>query len=299
MLWRMLGADHPMEAHRVDSRGIQSRGASADAREGVESFLEKRQPVYPVQGQRGPARHLPRLRRARLPLTAPFDRRAAVTPATRCSGIPQVDRRCYRCLEQRTRRPRQFGRGRSGNTMSTMVMQQLTTGDVIEITGADGDVMTVLVLLATDDSLVLDPCNDETPFVVNVEGTRRVSAFRRRVDVRRRLRASTRSPEAVPLPASRGIPLAWAPWFTRRPRCFSGSAACRSSSTWSTRSMTACRPMACCCRCTRSARSHRSPSSPDPVPGPVLGRTADLHGRAWPSSIADATHALPRRTAGA
>lgn len=49
MLWRMLGADHPMAAHRVDSRGIQSRGASADAREGVESFLEKRQPVYPVK----------------------------------------------------------------------------------------------------------------------------------------------------------------------------------------------------------------------------------------------------------
>ncbi len=49
MLWRMLGADHPMEAHRVDSRGIQSRGASADSREGVESFLEKRQPAYPVK----------------------------------------------------------------------------------------------------------------------------------------------------------------------------------------------------------------------------------------------------------
>ena len=49
MLWRMLGADHPMEAHRVDSRGIQSRGASADSKEGVESFLEKRAPVYPVK----------------------------------------------------------------------------------------------------------------------------------------------------------------------------------------------------------------------------------------------------------
>ncbi len=42
MMWRMLGADHPMVAHRVDSRAIASRGASADAREGVTSFLEKR-----------------------------------------------------------------------------------------------------------------------------------------------------------------------------------------------------------------------------------------------------------------
>ncbi len=47
MLWRMLGADHPMAAHRVDSRAIQSRGASADAREGVESFLEKRSASFP------------------------------------------------------------------------------------------------------------------------------------------------------------------------------------------------------------------------------------------------------------
>jgi enoyl-CoA hydratase/carnithine racemase len=47
MLWRMLGADHPMAAHRVDSRAIQSRGASADAREGVESFLEKRPAAFP------------------------------------------------------------------------------------------------------------------------------------------------------------------------------------------------------------------------------------------------------------
>jgi enoyl-CoA hydratase/carnithine racemase len=47
MLWRMAGAAHPMEAHRVDSRAIQARGQSADAREGVGSFLEKRAPVYP------------------------------------------------------------------------------------------------------------------------------------------------------------------------------------------------------------------------------------------------------------
>ncbi len=47
LLWHMAGAAHPMAAHRIDSRAIQSRGQSADAREGVSSFLEKRQPVYP------------------------------------------------------------------------------------------------------------------------------------------------------------------------------------------------------------------------------------------------------------
>lgn len=47
MVWRMAGADHPMEAHKIDSRGIQARGQSADAREGVNSFLEKRPPVFP------------------------------------------------------------------------------------------------------------------------------------------------------------------------------------------------------------------------------------------------------------
>ncbi|MDX2235144.1 MAG: crotonase/enoyl-CoA hydratase family protein [Hyphomonadaceae bacterium] len=47
MLWRMLGADHPMEAHKVDSRAIFQRGKQADAKEGVMSFLEKRTPAYP------------------------------------------------------------------------------------------------------------------------------------------------------------------------------------------------------------------------------------------------------------
>jgi enoyl-CoA hydratase/carnithine racemase len=49
MLWRMLGASHPMAAHMVDSRAIAARGASADAREGVVSFLEKRAAVFPVR----------------------------------------------------------------------------------------------------------------------------------------------------------------------------------------------------------------------------------------------------------
>jgi enoyl-CoA hydratase/carnithine racemase len=42
MMWTMLGAEHPMLAHRADSRGMFSRGQSADAVEGVTSFLEKR-----------------------------------------------------------------------------------------------------------------------------------------------------------------------------------------------------------------------------------------------------------------
>jgi enoyl-CoA hydratase/carnithine racemase len=42
MMWRMLGADHPMEAHKLDSRGVFARGKQADAKEGVASFLEKR-----------------------------------------------------------------------------------------------------------------------------------------------------------------------------------------------------------------------------------------------------------------
>ncbi len=47
MMWRMLGAAHPMEAHKIDSRAIWVRGQSPDAREGVSSFLEKRAAVYP------------------------------------------------------------------------------------------------------------------------------------------------------------------------------------------------------------------------------------------------------------
>jgi enoyl-CoA hydratase/carnithine racemase len=42
LMWRLLGADHPMEAHRLDSRCMDWTGRSADAYEGVTAFLEKR-----------------------------------------------------------------------------------------------------------------------------------------------------------------------------------------------------------------------------------------------------------------
>jgi enoyl-CoA hydratase/carnithine racemase len=49
LMWRMLGADHPMAAHRIDSRAIAARGRSADVREGVAAFLEKRAARFPEQ----------------------------------------------------------------------------------------------------------------------------------------------------------------------------------------------------------------------------------------------------------
>lgn len=47
MMWTMLGAEHPMLAHRADSRGMFARGQSADAREGIAAFLEKRPAEFP------------------------------------------------------------------------------------------------------------------------------------------------------------------------------------------------------------------------------------------------------------
>lgn len=48
-MWKLLGADHPMEAHRLDSRCMQFMGRSADAYEGVTAFLEKRLPRFTMR----------------------------------------------------------------------------------------------------------------------------------------------------------------------------------------------------------------------------------------------------------
>lgn len=48
LLWQMAGAAHPMDAHRMESIYIAQRGPSADAREGADSFLEKRPPSFPL-----------------------------------------------------------------------------------------------------------------------------------------------------------------------------------------------------------------------------------------------------------
>jgi enoyl-CoA hydratase/carnithine racemase len=55
MMWKMLGADHPMEAHKIDSRGILELGQTRDAHEGVSSFLEKRPAKYTMK----PSKEMP------------------------------------------------------------------------------------------------------------------------------------------------------------------------------------------------------------------------------------------------
>ncbi len=47
MMWKMLGADHPMEAHKIDSRAMSQMGGAPDAKEGVSAFMEKRAAAFP------------------------------------------------------------------------------------------------------------------------------------------------------------------------------------------------------------------------------------------------------------
>jgi enoyl-CoA hydratase/carnithine racemase len=55
LLWQMLGADHPIVAHRLDSQGIADLGRTADCAEGITAFLEKR----PAEWSLAPSRDLP------------------------------------------------------------------------------------------------------------------------------------------------------------------------------------------------------------------------------------------------
>ncbi len=59
MLWKMLCADHPMEAHRLDSAGVYAMGRTPDGYEGVKSFLEKRPPEFPMKVSRDMPAYFP------------------------------------------------------------------------------------------------------------------------------------------------------------------------------------------------------------------------------------------------
>ena len=80
-MWQMLGVDHPMEAHRIDSRAIYDTGRMADSAEGVAAFLEKRPPTG----------HCSRL----VPLAARASVRAELAAAEASERIPPLRRRTF------------------------------------------------------------------------------------------------------------------------------------------------------------------------------------------------------------
>jgi enoyl-CoA hydratase/carnithine racemase len=59
MLWKMLGAAHPREAHQIESQGVYYMGRSADAREGVQAFLDKRRAKFTMRASRDMPPHYP------------------------------------------------------------------------------------------------------------------------------------------------------------------------------------------------------------------------------------------------
>ena len=65
MLWKMLGADHPMEAHKIDSRGVYHRGRSADALKASSPFFKSAR-LFSWQGLKGSTRVLPLVGRTHL-----------------------------------------------------------------------------------------------------------------------------------------------------------------------------------------------------------------------------------------
>ena len=49
LMWKMLGADHPMEAHILESKILNWTYVAGDSQEGITSFLEKRPPAFPMK----------------------------------------------------------------------------------------------------------------------------------------------------------------------------------------------------------------------------------------------------------